>query len=73
VLHALLEQAARVALALRPPDLGLLHHADRGSSYTAPTYQELLARVRDRGKQEQLKRQQEQNHVFPCWLHPQRE
>ena len=35
----------------------LLHHADRGSQSTRPTYQELLARVSDRGEHEHLKRQ----------------
>jgi len=57
MLRALVEQAARMALALQPADPCFLHHADRGSQSTRLTYQELLARVRDRGEQEQLKRQ----------------
>jgi transposase InsO family protein len=44
VTRTLVEQAARMALARRPPDPCLPHHADRGSQYTAPTYQELLAK-----------------------------
>jgi transposase InsO family protein len=44
VLRVLVEQAARMALALRPPDPGFLQHADRGSQYTGSTHQELLAK-----------------------------
>jgi putative transposase len=40
--EALVEQAARMALAHRQPEPGLLHHSDRGSQYTAATYRELL-------------------------------
>ena len=39
----LVEQAARMALARRHPEPGLLHHSDRGSQYTAVDYQQLLA------------------------------
>jgi transposase InsO family protein len=42
--EALVEQAARMALARRHPEPGLLHHSDRGSQYTAEDYQHLLAR-----------------------------
>ena len=72
MLRALVEQAAHMALARRPPDPGLLHHADRGSQYSVPIYQELLARVRGRGEYEQLKRQLVQNRVSAWWLHPER-
>ena len=41
--EALVEQAARMALARRQPAPGLLHHSDRGSQYTAADYRELLA------------------------------
>jgi transposase InsO family protein len=41
--EALVEQAARMALARRRPEPGLLHHSDRGSQYTAADYRELLA------------------------------
>ena len=44
MLRVLVEQAARMALALRPPDPCFLQHADRGSQYTGPTHQELLAK-----------------------------
>jgi putative transposase len=40
--EALVEQAARMALAQRQPAPGLLHHSDRGSQYTATDYRELL-------------------------------
>jgi putative transposase len=40
--EALVEQAARMALAQRRPEPGLLHHSDRGSQYTATDYRELL-------------------------------
>jgi putative transposase len=33
------------ALALRQPPPGLIHHSDRGSHYTAPSYQSFLAQV----------------------------
>lgn len=39
---ALVEQAAHMALARRQPEPGLLHHADRGSQYTAADSRELL-------------------------------
>ncbi len=42
--EALVDQAARKALARRHPGPGLLHHSDRGSQYTAADYRELLAR-----------------------------
>jgi putative transposase len=41
--EALVEQAARMALARRQPEPGLLHHSDHGSQYTATDYRELLA------------------------------
>jgi transposase InsO family protein len=41
--EALVEQAARMALAQRQPEPGLLHHSDRGSQYTATDYRELLS------------------------------
>jgi len=41
--EALVEQAARMALARRHPEPGLLHHSDRGSQYTAQDYRALLA------------------------------
>ena len=41
--EALVEQAARMALAQRQPEPGLLHHSDRGSQYSATDYRELLA------------------------------
>jgi putative transposase len=41
--EALVDQAARMALARRHPEPGLLHHSDRGSQYTAADYRELLA------------------------------
>jgi putative transposase len=40
--ESLVEQAARMALAQRQPEPGLLHHSDRGSQYTAASYQQLL-------------------------------
>jgi Integrase core domain len=40
--EVLVEQAARLALAQRHPEPGLLHHSDRGSQYTAADYLELL-------------------------------
>jgi transposase InsO family protein len=42
--EALVEQAARMALAQRQPEPGLLHHSDRGSQYSATDYRELLTR-----------------------------
>jgi putative transposase len=39
----LAEQALTMALANRTPRAGLLHHSDRGSQYTAASYQQLLA------------------------------
>lgn len=41
--EVLVDQAARMALARRQPEPGLLHHSDRGSPYTATDYRELLA------------------------------
>ena len=42
--EALVEQAARMALARRHPEPGVLHHSDRGSQYAAADYRALLAR-----------------------------
>jgi len=39
---ALVEQALQMALARRRPQAGLLHHSDRGSTYTSGSYQALL-------------------------------
>ncbi len=39
---ALVVQALRMALARRRPHAGLLHHSDRGSTYTSESYQQLL-------------------------------
>jgi transposase InsO family protein len=39
----LVVQALRMALARRRPQAGLLHHSDRGSTYTNESYQQLLA------------------------------
>lgn len=41
--QALTEVALHRALVRRQPTAGLLHHSDRGSSYTGATYQHLLA------------------------------
>ncbi len=41
---ALVEQALQMALARRRPQAGLLHHSDRGSTYTAESYQAILTR-----------------------------
>jgi putative transposase len=38
----LVVQALRMARARRRPQAGLLHHSDRGSTYTSESYQELL-------------------------------
>lgn len=38
----LVEQALHMALTRRHPQAGLLHHSDRGSTYTAESYQEIL-------------------------------
>ncbi len=38
----LVVQALRMAIARRCPEAGLLHHTDRGSTYTSEEYQELL-------------------------------
>jgi transposase InsO family protein len=35
-------QALRMAIARRRPEAGLLHHTDRGSTYTSESYQVLL-------------------------------
>ena len=39
---ALVTQALRMAVARRRPQAGLLHHSDRGSTYTSENYQSLL-------------------------------
>jgi transposase InsO family protein len=39
------EQAVLMALGLRHPAAGLLHHCDRGSQYTSGSYQTLLAQA----------------------------
>jgi transposase InsO family protein len=41
--QALTEAALHRALVRRQPAASLLHHSDRGSSYTGATYQHLLA------------------------------
>jgi putative transposase len=41
--EALVEQAARMALARRHPEPGVLHHSDRGSQSTCQDYRALLA------------------------------
>ena len=38
----LVTQALRMAIARRRPQAGLLHHSDRGSTYTSEGYQALL-------------------------------
>lgn len=38
----LVEQALRMAVARRRPGAGLLHHTDRGSTYTSESYQAIL-------------------------------
>ncbi len=38
----LVVQALEMALARRRPAAGLLHHSDRGSTYTSQSYQALL-------------------------------
>jgi len=38
----LVVQALRMAVARRRPQAGLLHHTDRGSTYTSESYQALL-------------------------------
>ena len=38
----LVTQALRMAVARRRPQAGLLHHSDRGSTYTSESYQALL-------------------------------
>lgn len=43
---SLFEDALKMALARRCPDVGLLHHSDRGSQYASGDYQKLLARER---------------------------
>ncbi len=43
---ALVVQALSIALARRRPQAGLLHHADRGSTYTSQSYQALLRQER---------------------------
>jgi putative transposase len=39
----LVAQALQMAVARRRPQAGLLHHSDRGSTYTSESYRELLA------------------------------
>jgi transposase InsO family protein len=39
----LVQQALQMAIRQRRPSSGLVHHSDRGSQYTAATYQTLLA------------------------------
>ena len=41
--QALITRALMMAIALRKPDEGLLHHSDRGSQYTSKRYRKLLA------------------------------
>ena len=43
---ALVGHALRMAVARRRPAAGLLHHTDRGSTYTSESYQALLRAVR---------------------------
>jgi len=38
----LVTQVLRMAVARRRPPAGLLHHSDRGSTYTSENYQSLL-------------------------------
>ena len=38
----LVVQALQMALTRRRPEAGLLHHSDRGSTYTSESYQALL-------------------------------
>ncbi len=40
----LVEQALQMAVARRRPQAGLLHHSDRGSTYTSENYQAILKR-----------------------------
>ncbi len=39
---SLVVQALQMAIARRRPQAGLLHHSDRGSTYTSESYQALL-------------------------------
>ncbi len=39
---ALVERALSIALAQRKPDVGLLHHSDRGCQYSSKAYQSFL-------------------------------
>ena len=41
---ALVEDVLQLALAKRCPQIGLLHHSDRGSQYASHDYQKLLAK-----------------------------
>ncbi|MBO0779145.1 MAG: DDE-type integrase/transposase/recombinase [Ktedonobacteraceae bacterium] len=41
----LVVQALQMAVARRKPPPGLLHHSDRGSTYTSESYQLLLAQL----------------------------
>ena len=38
----LVVQALQMAVTRRRPEAGLLHHSDRGSTYTSESYQALL-------------------------------
>ncbi len=42
----LVVQALRMAIVRRRPQAGLLHHSDRGSTYTSESYQALLRAVK---------------------------
>lgn len=39
---ALVTRALIMAISLRKPPIGLIHHSDRGSQYASHTYQDLL-------------------------------
>ena len=43
---ALVGQALQMAVARRRPQAWLLHHSDRGSTYTSESYQALLRAVK---------------------------
>jgi putative transposase len=43
---SLVEKAWQMALLSRHPEIGLLHHSDRGSQYTSEAYQRLLSALR---------------------------
>jgi transposase InsO family protein len=40
----LVTQALQMAIIRRRPQAGLLHHSDRGSTYTSESYQARIAR-----------------------------